>query len=738
MARITVPEADAILDEEFRVLDQGFVRLVDYLGGDARIVQAARVSYGEGTKTVREDRALIDYLLRNRHTSPFEMVEFTFHIKAPLFIARQWLRHRTACLSGDVNLYFDEPAAVREGTRKARKMQISEFYRKWHEGYEHTTKKRKPLYLERVEINKDYSVPELSRLVERREEDLRTLVRKGQLKADRRPTQDAKKPSIFIRGCDWHTYAQKRVVLKKSLRSRLETMRLRMCNEETGEISHTQVKDIWQTGVKPVFEVTLENGYRIKMTEDHRCLTEKGWMTLKSATHLRLRDDGGVTWRGDAPALAVNGVPLHRDRTWLAQRRAEGLGVTEIAERAGVSYHTIRKHLRLNGLQFTPAEVAKRSGASQRGQRRTVSRAPLSERALERIREARSGPRSNFWKGGVTPERANIGRWTKEQASRVHAKSGYRCALCEGSKHLHAHHLVPVWHSAELAREPENLISLCRRCHIDLHKLNLELSLLTWVEEGRATNNFWKAHQSPQPFNKPKPTPVRLTRTYSKIASIIYVGAEMTYDLEVAGPFHNFVANGFIVHNSVNEISARYSVMKDEFYLPAPDDIRAQGKKNKQVGEGELPPETVAATYAKIDETQKQSYGVYEELLQAGIARELAREVLPVGLYTEFYWKQDLHNLLHFLKLRLDWHAQYEIRVYGDAIANIVRAVAPMTYEAFEEHILQGRSLSRSELTALKGALDMDKLYAALGDMRDSKRKEFLAKLGLEDRETVS
>lgn len=96
MAHCIVPEAESILDVEFQALDKGFVRLVDYMGGDARIVQAARVSYGEGTKTVREDGALIDYLLRHQHTSPFEQVILTFHIKLPIFIARQWIRHRTA------------------------------------------------------------------------------------------------------------------------------------------------------------------------------------------------------------------------------------------------------------------------------------------------------------------------------------------------------------------------------------------------------------------------------------------------------------------------------------------------------------------------------------------------------------------------------------------------------------------------------------------------------------------
>jgi thymidylate synthase (FAD) len=99
MAHCVVPEAEAILDQEFPVLDKGFIRLVDYLGGDERVVQSARVSYGAGTKGYREDAGLIDYLLRNHHTSPFEQVVLTFHIKLPIFVARQWVRHRTARLN---------------------------------------------------------------------------------------------------------------------------------------------------------------------------------------------------------------------------------------------------------------------------------------------------------------------------------------------------------------------------------------------------------------------------------------------------------------------------------------------------------------------------------------------------------------------------------------------------------------------------------------------------------------
>ncbi len=111
MAHCVVPAAEAILDKEYKVLDKGFVRLVDYMGGDDRIVQAARVSYGAGTKSYREDAGLIDYLLRHEHTSPFEQVILTFHVKLPIFVARQWIRHRTARVnevSGRYSIMKDE------------------------------------------------------------------------------------------------------------------------------------------------------------------------------------------------------------------------------------------------------------------------------------------------------------------------------------------------------------------------------------------------------------------------------------------------------------------------------------------------------------------------------------------------------------------------------------------------------------------------------------------------------
>jgi thymidylate synthase (FAD) len=210
--------------------------------------------------------------------------------------------------------------------------------------------------------------------------------------------------------------------------------------------------------------------------------------------------------------------------------------------------------------------------------------------------------------------------------------------------------------------------------------------------------------------------------------------------LHVKAPI--FVARQWLRHRSasVNETSGRYSVLPDEFYLPDPEQVRAQGKRSRQVGEGQVAPEAAQRASEAFSSALRQSYQTYEALLEDGVAREMAREVLPVGLYTEFYWKQDLHNLFHFLRLRMDWHAQYEIRAYGDAVARCVQAVAPVAYQAFEEHVLHGRSLARSELELLRGALDLERLRSLLeaSGMRRSRQRELLDKLGLEPREELA
>jgi len=172
-----------------------------------------------------------------------------------------------------------------------------------------------------------------------------------------------------------------------------------------------------------------------------------------------------------------------------------------------------------------------------------------------------------------------------------------------------------------------------------------------------------------------------------------------------------FVARQWIRHRTanVNEYSGRYSEMKDEFYIPDIDQIRTQNTVNRQGrSESTLPQNQAEEINEMLSNTQKQLFEEYKSLLDMDIARELARINLPLSTYTEWYWKIDLHNLLHFLKLRLDFHAQYEIRIFSDKIAELIKPIVPMTYEAFEDYLLESMTFSKQELGIIKILLNKE------------------------------
>tara|TARA_B110000116_G_scaffold102929_1_gene89636 strand:- start:3506 stop:4402 length:897 start_codon:yes stop_codon:yes gene_type:complete len=168
-----------------------------------------------------------------------------------------------------------------------------------------------------------------------------------------------------------------------------------------------------------------------------------------------------------------------------------------------------------------------------------------------------------------------------------------------------------------------------------------------------------------------------------------------------------FVARQWVRHRTanINEYSLRYSEARDEFYYPDPEHIQFQSALNKQGRMGEVTPELKLKVQNYFKEISERSFEIYSELNQAGIARELARSILPVNLYTEWYWKNDLHNLLHFIGLRSDSHAQYEIRVFSDAMAESVKAVAPFAWEAYQDYIIKGMRFSRIEQSLLERTL---------------------------------
>jgi len=208
-----------------------------------------------------------------------------------------------------------------------------------------------------------------------------------------------------------------------------------------------------------------------------------------------------------------------------------------------------------------------------------------------------------------------------------------------------------------------------------------------------------------------------------------------------------FVARQWIRHRTanVNEYSARYSILDREFYLPSPEHLAVQSSTNRQ-GRGEvLTAEQSAHVLSVLRRDAMQAYDTYSELINdqgdgeavdpgaPQVARELARMNLSLNYYTQWYWKVDLHNLLHFLSLRADSHAQYEIRVYADIIGELVSSWVPFAWEAFQDYRMGGAFFSRRELDVLRQLLQggkADDLLPASGlSLRE--RKAFRQTLGL-------
>ena len=192
-----------------------------------------------------------------------------------------------------------------------------------------------------------------------------------------------------------------------------------------------------------------------------------------------------------------------------------------------------------------------------------------------------------------------------------------------------------------------------------------------------------------------------------------------------------FVARQWIRHRTanVNEYSARYSILDREFYIPEADALAAQSVVNNQGRGDALSGEEAARVLDYLKGDAARCYDHYEEMIsqegQAGLARELARMNLPANIYTQWYWKVDLHNLFHFLRLRADAHAQYEIRVYAEAICKLVADWVPAAYGAFEDYRMGGATLSSKAIDCVRRMLKGEQVTQETSGMSKGEWREF-------------
>ena len=253
--------------------------------------------------------------------------------------------------------------------------------------------------------------------------------------------------------------------------------------------------------------------------------------------------------------------------------------------------------------------------------------------------------------------RRGIGVWTSMQRL-TKIKPVDRCHLCGRQFERHdlvVDHVVPVAVDLKRALDVENLAPACEKCHRT--KTN---------EEQRLARREYKTAGSK--FERLAATPAR-------------VSEEETYDIEMEGPHHNFVADGVVVHNSYNEWSGRYSQMEAEFYVP--DFVRTQVGKPGAYSFEPVDEATRELARREIEDHAARAFETYERLLEQGVAKEVARAVLPLSTYTKYLWSCNPRSLMHFCSLRNHEAAQFEIRQYASAAESFLERLMPVTHAAF-------------------------------------------------------
>ena len=531
------------------VLDHGYVELVETWGSEERIIESARMSTGKGflgwrdhkvgcvlagdrevppeqcascDGGVSKDEKLLRFLYENRHDTPFEMAGMTIEVMAPIFVFREWHRHRTQCLVGSTEI-----RCIQSGGEAAYTRTIEDLYRLKHVGVV------------------DHLGPR-ERLSEGR-------TKNGHSKNGTPVTRDRRLREVM---------KVERTRKLPSCQSRL----LRVLDEQSMEFTSALMAEVWQAGVKEVWEIRTARGRIVRGSAAHRFMTVEGWKQL------------GELRAGER--LASNG------------------------------------------------KVA----------------------AMKRP---------------VPPSlRAGIGVWTTMMRSRI-IQATDRCYVCGGKfsfSDLQLDHVVPVVLDLKKALDETNLKPICELCH-------------------RRKTNVEQGHRQ---------TATRLGVCWDElIVDPVRIGEEMTYDIEMDGPNHNFVANGLVVHNSYNEMSARYTPLPDVNYIPTVERLMMNSKTNKQAGVAadaeELTSKVAAGWLMELHRAYQQAECAYQMGLAAGVPKEIARACLPVGRYSRMRASTDLRNWLAFLTLREAPSAQFEIRQFAHAVSSLIAEAFPRTHALYVE-----------------------------------------------------
>ena len=510
---------------------------------------------------------------------------------------------------------------------------------------------------------------------------------------------------------------------RRDCKKRLKRMKLRVLNESTGVFENSHIQDVMCSGTQPVYRLTLEDGKTLDCTSNHRLFTSQGWQHMGDALGLVTDDQSqqvlaitrecsvmcnGVvrtdalysqkSWFAAQAAKGLtarevsdfcdtspevirhwgkqHGIPLrsahqkglkqvvgsglYRDRTWLETQLNQGRHADEMADVAGCSIECVKKWVYHHGLALNKRSPGTKTPWNKERGGYQLNLTPESRQIRQEnaTKHTRRGADSNFWKGGVSNDRTLIGAWTRQTAPQVHEKFNYICQSCgvRGGE-LHAHHLVPVFADATLAYEFDNLLSVCKGCHENIHQQNLEA---TFAE------NFQPITAPIDWQTKPKPAGRKLMAHPVKVVQVEYLGMQTTYDLEVAGEWHNFVANGVVVHNSFRYTGKKILEAADEtkgieevFYLrPLGAYTDRQGKRYE---------------YTEVLRNEDLAWclegaKLYAKRISQGFSEEHARSLIAFDVRQHWVMSANVRSLMHLMDLRAKDDAQLECQQLCDLI----------------------------------------------------------------------
>lgn len=554
---------------------------------------------------------------------------------------------------------------------------------------------------------------------------------------------------------------------RRDCKKRLQRMKLRVLNESTGAFELSHIQDVMCSGTQPIYRLTLTDGKTLDCTTNHRLFTTAGWQHMGEALGLVTDETNQVLAITRDCEVMCNGVlrtdAIYSQKSWFAAQAQKGLTASEIAANAGCSVEVIRHWAKEHGIDLRSGyrrglktivgnglyrDRAWLEAQLQQGQhadamvqaagcsiecikkwvyhhglalnkRQPGSPTPWNKgnggyalnlspesrqiRQQNAKKYTRRGADSNFWKGGVASDRTMIGAWTRQIAPQVHEKFNYICQSCgERGGQLHAHHLVPVFADDSLAYEFDNLVSVCKPCHEQLHADQ---------REAEVAQDF-QPMLNPQTW-QPKPTPVgrKLMAHPVKVVQVEYLGMQTTYDLEVAGEWHNFVANGVVVHNSFRYTGDRIADLgrhvldvcdtiegelvywnddllqriENVFYLrPVGDYSDRNGKKytytnSERVSDLLYAGENAIRYYRKICD---------------GFSEEHARSQVCFDIRQHFVVSFNARSLMHFLDLRSKADAQLEIQQMCDLMVPHFKSWMPEIANWYEQNRLHKARLA--------------------------------------------